>query len=603
MRVLSAKAWSQTYITVDTWHNRNLQCVVKHFKPNGIHPKQWKFGKRLFERETEILRKLGNHSQIPRLLDSFEDDRGFYLVQELIVGNLLSEELPINPHCSRRWSEHQCIELLQDVLGILEFVHRQGVIHGDLKPNNLIRRSSDKRLVLIDFSAAYQIDPAQVQQRVIQTKFSQEVVTMPPLGYIPIEQLVGHPCPNSDLYALGTIAIQAITRLHPAELPTDPNTGEIRWQDRASVREAMAFVLNHMVLQDCQKRFQSATDALIVLKTLMMSSEEQQVSNKELSEGLVLEGAIVPATPKLFDLNWFKLPPLIAATGVGMAASNTLAISFGLYSLLHAAPANPGLDLLEQARIKYETGNFNEAIALAKSVPTNSSVYQESQATIAEWRQEWQKAATQFQAVEQALQEERWQDVLEEAQKTPNVTFWQQKIELLVEQAKPHLEVEAQKLLHQAYQRAAEKDFNGALLLLKKIPPDTTTGATIQPKLAEYQEKQRIKAEYLLQQAYNSASERDFKSALNYLSQIPQDTPTYETAQIKLAEYSQKQHFKEEAQRIVELAKVGQDSQQGATDPFNTKPFVINKRVERTSNLNPGSQLQEVIPKGVGNRE
>ncbi len=106
-----------------------------------------------------------------------------------------------------------------------------------------------------------------------------------------------------------------------------------------------------------------------------------------------------------------------------------------------------------------------------------------------------------------------------------------------------------------------------------------------------------------MQQAYNSASERDFKSALNYLSQIPQDTPTYETAQIKLAEYSQKQHFKEEAQRIVELAKVGQDSQQGATDPFNTKPFVINKRVERTSNLNPGSQLQEVIPKGVGNRE
>ena len=79
--------------------------------------------------------------------------KNFILVQEFIEGHTLSEELIPG----QRWSESQVIQLLQEVLGILEFVHHQGVIHRDIKPDNIIRRSSDHKLVLVDFGAVKQL--------------------------------------------------------------------------------------------------------------------------------------------------------------------------------------------------------------------------------------------------------------------------------------------------------------------------------------------------------------------------------------------------------------------------------------------------------------
>ena len=323
---------------------------------------------------------------------------------------------------------------------------------------------------------------------------------------------------------------------------------------------------------------------------------KEELSQELVTEELVTEGAIAARETQLCDLNYFKLPPFMTRMGVGIAVCNTAVISFGLYSLLNSGPSNPGLDLLDRAKAEYEAGNFQGAIALAKSVSTKSSVYQESVSTVQKWRREWHIAETRFQAAEQALREQRWQDVLEEARQTPQVAFWQAKLKPLLAQAQPQLEIAAQQLLKQAYQRAAQRDFSGAISLLKQIPPDTATGTKIQPKLAEYQQKQQIKAEYLLQQAYQRASQRDFRAAVKYLSQIPEDTATYKTAQIKIAEYSQKQNLKEEVDRAVEVARTTLRSPANSSEPFNTKPFITNSTNNSNSKLNPGNPLQEVNP-------
>ncbi|MCP2729673.1 serine/threonine protein kinase [Limnofasciculus baicalensis] len=601
VQVKSARSWSQTYIVADTRQNGQPQCIVKHFQPQGIHPKYWRFGKRLFDREVDILKKLGNYSQIPKLLDSFADDRGFYIAQELIVGNRLSQELPISRYCNKRWSEYQCVKFLNDIFGILEFVHRQGVIHGNINPDNLIRRKSDGRFVLIDFGEAYQINSASQVKAVEGIGFSSSLSLTssfsPLTSHSRYAPKAGFPHPNSDLYGIGAIAIQAITRLNPEEFPINPDTGEISWEQHASVSESMAFVLNHTVQQDPQKRFQSATDALIVLKTLVMSCEVQQVSNQEFVNELAVEQTIKPTNNQILEPNWFNFPPLITATGVGIAASNTVAISLGLYSLLYAAPSNPALDLLERARIEYDEGNFNEAIALAQSIPTDSSLYQKSVSTVQKWRQEWYNAEAQYKAAAQALIEERWHDVLLESRKINNVKIWQRKTQPLVEEAKLRLEAEAQELLAMAYGQAAQKDFTSAIAFLKQIPPETPTGAKIYPKLSEYQEKQRIKAQSLLQQAYQRAGERDFKAALNYLTQIPEDTPTYQTAQVKMAEYSQKQASIEEVKRIVELDRAAQGKSGEISDRTAAESSVNTDSTGKTVELNPGEQLQEVKPK------
>ncbi|MGB7442886.1 MAG: serine/threonine-protein kinase [Coleofasciculaceae cyanobacterium] len=616
---LSAGSFSQTYIAIDTWQRENPQCLVKHLKAVGVHPKQWEFGRNRFSNEVETLKKLRHHDQIPQLIDFLEDNQGFYLLQELIVGQPLSAELPISRYSSKRWSEVQCVELLQQVFGILEFVHRQGIIHGDIKPSHLIRRASDGRLFLIDFGAAHQMDSGLLSEKVCPELPYPTPLAIRPLGYKPIEQRSGYPHPNSDIYALGMIAIQALTGIQPADLPINAATNEVDWRQQVWTSESMTCLLNYLVRYNCQERCQYATDALEVLDMLAITNKERGVRTEELFNRVIsycppASAKSIPSRqinssniercdcprPESNDLGghnqalsrWSKLMLLTAGTGVGMATLNGVAISLGLYSLMHAAPAaNEGLDFLAKARQQYEAGNFERAIALAESIPTESSVYQQSVTAQQKWRQEWDTAQVQFERVEQAFHQKQWRDLLEQARQLPNQAFWQRKISPFVLVAANELEKESQTLLQQAYEKAARRDFRGAIALIEQIPPETTTGTRIQPKLAEYSRKREIKAEYLLQQAYEQAANRNFAEALEFLSQISSETSTYEKAQIKMVEYSHKQHYQEEVDRQVKLARAVAEPKEQLSKPFNTDSFV-----NTNSELNAGSYWQEVIP-------
>ncbi|MBF2025288.1 MAG: CHASE2 domain-containing protein, partial [Oscillatoriales cyanobacterium C42_A2020_001] len=209
-------------------------------------------------KEVETLKKLGSHDRIPALLNDFEENHEFYLVQEYIEGRSLSEELRI----FHRLDEPQVVTLLRDVLEILEFVHERNVIHRDIKPSNLMRRQRDRRLALIDFGAVKELN-TQILQDLDHSKLTIGIATQ---GYAPSEQLAGKPRFNSDLYALGMTAIQALTGLHPSQLPTHPLTGEVIWRDRVDVSPWLASILDKMVRYHFNQRFQSATDVLNALE-------------------------------------------------------------------------------------------------------------------------------------------------------------------------------------------------------------------------------------------------------------------------------------------------------------------------------------------------
>ncbi len=257
IRVLATGGFGQTYIAEDTRRPGNPICVVKHLKP-GTDPRVFATAKRLFNSEAETLEKLGNHDQIPRLLAYFDENQEFYLVQEYIEGHTLAQELLPG----KRWSESQVIQLLQEVLGILEFVHKQSVIHRDIKPDNIIRRTSDNKFVLVDFGAVKQL---RTQMVTVGGQASATVVIGTP-GYMPTEQGQGKPRPNSDIYSLGIIAIQALTGLPATELQEDPETGEIIWRHSVTVNPRLAAVLTKMVRYHFKDRYQSATEALQACK-------------------------------------------------------------------------------------------------------------------------------------------------------------------------------------------------------------------------------------------------------------------------------------------------------------------------------------------------
>ena len=255
---LGAGGFGQTFLAQDLHLPGHPQCVVKQLKPQSTDANSLETARRLFDIEAQVLYELGNHDQIPRLLAHFEDNQEFYLAQELIDGELLSQELAAGPP----WSEGRVFALLQDILQVLAFVHQQQVIHRDIKPSNLIRRREDGKIVLIDFGAVKQVSTQVVNRKTGQTK----TISIGTQGYTPKEQLGGNPRFSSDIYAVGIVAIQALTGIHPRRLQEDAETGEIHWQDHAKqVSPELVAIIERMVRYDFRVRYSTAAEALLAL--------------------------------------------------------------------------------------------------------------------------------------------------------------------------------------------------------------------------------------------------------------------------------------------------------------------------------------------------
>ncbi|AFZ15228.1 serine/threonine protein kinase [Crinalium epipsammum PCC 9333] len=559
VQVLGTGGFGQTYIAQDTRRPGNPVCVVKHLKPASSDPNILPTARRLFNSEAETLEQLGNHDQIPRLLAYFEQEQEFYLVQELIEGHTLKTEL--SP--GSRWTENQVIPMLQDVLGILEFVHSRGVIHRDIKPDNLIRRTSDNKLVLVDFGAVKQLPNQMVG---IPSEASATVAIGTP-GYMPSEQARGQPRPNSDIYALGIIAIQSLTGILPLQLQEDPNTGEMLWQHLVSVSPGLAAVLNKMVRYHFKDRYQTATEALQAITQINnYYLPTQQYSNYPGNAPTVYPGTpqnlprqpvtppptqhTIPASPVNFSrppvnpqtsytppYRSNKMPlifgttitaAVVAAVGVGMGYAFRQS-PFQLGSLINqpentqqascsvvidslnvrsgssknsniigtveqgtnlyltgnkqngwveinspvkgwvfsgsqfvncgsasetptqTQPEIPKIssnkprpvsedksaNILDQATNKFQSGDINGAIALAKSIPFSSSNYQETIKTVKRWRQEWEIAQDKFNQASQAFEQGRWEEVLvlTKDAEFPDIKYWKDRLQNLAKEA------------------------------------------------------------------------------------------------------------------------------------------------------------------------
>lgn len=266
LKVLAIGGFGQTHIAKDLHRPGSPLCVVKHLQPARANSRFLQNARRLFQIEAEILEKLGDHDQIPRLLAYLEENQEFYLVQEFIPGHTLSAEL----QPGKRWSESQTYQLLQEVLGILVFVHSSGVIHRDIKPDNLIRRQQDGRLVLVDFGSVKQawtqVVTVHGQTSSTFTNNAPATIAIGTPGYMPTEQGRGRPRPNSDIYALGMIAIQALTGMNPTQLTEESDDGEIVWRHLANVSEDLAAILTKMVRYHFKNRYQTAAEALAALQ-------------------------------------------------------------------------------------------------------------------------------------------------------------------------------------------------------------------------------------------------------------------------------------------------------------------------------------------------
>jgi serine/threonine protein kinase, bacterial len=297
LHVLGAGGFGETYITADLHMPGTPQCVLKHLKPDTKDPEVLELARKLFQKEAETLQQLGSHPQIPRLLAFFEEKQEFYLVQEFIEGHTLSFEII----SGQKWTEQGVRKMLQEVLTILDFVHSQGVIHRDIKPDNIMRRDSDGKLVLIDFGAIKQVR----NQQFTAIGTAPQTIAIGTPGYMSPEQARGNPRLSSDLYALGVIAIQAISGKHPTEIQEDDATGELQWQQFVQASPDLVAYLSQMTRYHFRDRYPTASQAIQVLNqlesgdvTLPLPISPVVPAHNPTAATLVVSPALSPAVPQ-----------------------------------------------------------------------------------------------------------------------------------------------------------------------------------------------------------------------------------------------------------------------------------------------------------------
>ena len=514
IKYIAKGGFGKTYLAEDTQLPGKDKCVVKQLYPSVDDPNFIKVARRLFKTEAETLNTLGVHNQIPQLMAYFEEDEKFYLVQQYIEGHTLSKEIV----SGELWSEAKVIELLRDCLNILDFIHAKGVIHRDVKPDNLIRRKLDNKLVLVDFGTVKEVLAE-------QTQLVPATVAVGTRGYMPTEQARGKPRTTSDIYALGIIAIQALTGVHPTKLQEN-DSGEIVWQDEAQCSTQLGEIVNKMTRYHFKERYQSAHETIAELDSLGNKPQTQAIPQTEAIQ--------YTPTVKLSDTELANLSRQPQGTSMNPSSLNsdrTCIITPGNLTSFSAEPPELVADNFQQPKSQDKSNSFeNESnsmsnaqksgktlatlgVALIVGAIASGGMYFLNQQSTKSAQNSIEVQVKNFNAM---LDKQDFQGCYEKAVSMNAQAGDEAEANLMPK--KQQQEFEAKCGLGTAQAEAEDLKYGEALAIAKTLPKNTSIDAQIQQQVDSWSEQLLEQATKLYEQ------EGNLEKAIETVKQIPQDS-------------------------------------------------------------------------------
>ena len=239
----------KTFLAVDEGEFPPVPCVVQEL----LQEYETSI---TFQQKAQQLEKLGKHPQIPALLNYFQQNGHFYLVQEFIAGTNLAQVVEEEG----AFNEIQIWQLLEELLPVFQFMSDRNIIHRDIKPQNIIRRSPISKkgdFVIVDFTTAKIF--TEIDRLIFETSIGSPEYAAP-------EQTKGKAVFASDLYSLGIICIYLLTQISPFDLFDIANDCWV-WQQylTTKVSERLAQILNNLLQKAVNCRFQSADEVMQVM--------------------------------------------------------------------------------------------------------------------------------------------------------------------------------------------------------------------------------------------------------------------------------------------------------------------------------------------------
>ncbi len=259
------------------WDMRlSVPVALKEMIPQpGLSPQMLDQLRQQFRQEATVLARL-IHPHLVRVTDFFEEGGNAYLVMDFVEGKSLSDIIKQRGALP----EENALDWARQLLDALGYCHRQGIIHRDVKPQNVVIRP-DGRAVLVDFGLVKLWDPNDPRTRTAMRGMGTPEYA-PPEQY---EADVGHTDPCSDVYSLGATIYHALVGQAP---PT------------ATLR--MASPERFVPVRHLNPRVSSNTEQ-VILKALKLPRSERWQSAAEMASALGGEkrvsrpARVAPQTP------------------------------------------------------------------------------------------------------------------------------------------------------------------------------------------------------------------------------------------------------------------------------------------------------------------
>ncbi|HYY62409.1 MAG TPA: serine/threonine-protein kinase [Burkholderiales bacterium] len=206
LREIGAGATSKVYLARDPFAERDVAIKVFHFDPDADR-EQERMKHKSFIAEASLAGKLA-HPHIVEIFDAVVEPGRSYLVMEYVPGTTLEAHADV----ARLLPVSKVVEIIFKCIRALEYAHRHGVIHRDIKPGNLLLSQSGETKVS-DFGASFQQklqDTTQISGVGSPAYMSPEQVRLEPLTH------------QTDIYSLGVTMYRLLTGRLPFTATTQP---------------------------------------------------------------------------------------------------------------------------------------------------------------------------------------------------------------------------------------------------------------------------------------------------------------------------------------------------------------------------------------------